>query len=320
MSTTLTIIRPGILTTLQDTGRTGYRTCGVPLSGALDTIALQIANRLAGNPPDIAAIEMLYAGATLEARGGSVRVALACTDAVIEDGQGHAQPVCAWRSVVLRAGERLRMGRTTGTAASYLAVEGGFAIRPVLGSLSTTLHAALGGFHGRALRAGDEIELSLSTPSARGDYHAPLAHELRAPACLRVMAGPQDESFEPDAIRLLANSKYAISPASDRSGVRLEGARLNHRNGHDLLSEPVATGSIQVPGSGQPIILLADHPTVGGYPKIATVISADLAAAGRLRIGHSVGFTVVDEMTARCARTELQQWLVRITETMRRIP
>jgi len=320
MSTTLAIIRPGILTTLQDTGRTGYRTCGVPLSGALDTVALQIANRLAGNPPGTAAIEMLYAGAILEARGGSVRVALACTDAIIEDDQGQARPVSAWRSVILRAGERLRVGRTTGTAASYLAVEGGFAVRPVLGSLSTTLHAALGGYQGRALRAGDEIELTLSAPSARGDYHAPLAHEIKAPTCLRVMAGPQDASFEPDAIQLLANSTYAISAASDRSGLRLEGARLIHRKGHDLLSEPVATGSIQVPGSGQPIILLADHPTVGGYPKIATVISADLAAAGRLRIGHSVGFTLVDELTAQYARTELQQWLVRITETLHRVP
>jgi len=192
-------------------------------------------------------------------------------------------------------------------------------VRPVLGSLSTTLHASLGGFHGRALRAGDELELALGAPSARGDYHAPLADKIKAPACLRVMTGPQDQSFGPDAIRLLANSMYAISPASDRSGIRLEGARLKHRNGHDILSEPVATGSIQVPGSGQPIILLADHPTVGGYPKIATVISADLAAAGRLRIGHNVGFTVVDEMTARRARTELQQWLVRTTETMQRI-
>jgi allophanate hydrolase subunit 2 len=163
------------------------------------------------------------------------------------------------------------------------------------------------------LQVGDTLPLRFDQPSGRAEHRYPLTPKLHAPEMLRVMLGPQSHRFERIWIDTFLDSDYSVSSRSDRSGLRLEGPALRHVGGYDSTSEGVAAGSIQVPGSGLPVILIGDHPTVGGYPKIATIISADLAAAGRLRIGSRVRFQAVSEGDARAARAQLK---ARISETL----
>lgn len=309
MMAALRVVRAGIHATVQDAGRSGYRSLGVPGSGALDATALHLANALVGNAANTAALEMLYAGITVELLSGSARVAIACAQATIERPGADGVPLPAWHSAVLGAGDRLRVASPADTAAAYLAVEGSYATAPVLGSASTYVQGQLGGFCGRALQAGDVLPLVQAEALPRAERRYAIAPKLEQPEALRIMAGPQADRYADDALEQISSQLYRVTPASNRNGLRLEGALLRHRAGHDLLSEGVATGSIQVPGTGQPVLLLADHPTVGGYPKIATVISADLPAAGRLRIGRAVGFAVVDDAGAAAARHAAQAWI-----------
>ncbi|HWI15425.1 MAG TPA: biotin-dependent carboxyltransferase family protein, partial [Burkholderiales bacterium] len=249
---------------------------------------------------------------------GTARVAVACADAVIER-KGQPSTLPAWHSAMLHAGDRLRISAPRHTAAAYLAVEGGYAITPVLGSAATYVQGDLGGHCGRPLRTGDVLNLvqqeSLAQPERR--YARPL--HLAQPAVLRIMAGPQLDHFTDAALERLVSAPYRIAPASNRSGLRLEGPAIEHAAGHDLLSEGVATGSVQVPGSGQPVILIADHPTVGGYPKIATLISADWPAAGRLRIGASFRFALCEDRAAGAARREQREWMANQVATIETI-
>ena len=299
----LRIVKAGVCSTAQDPGRIGYRAYGVPQSGALDRVALELANRLVGNASGEAAIEMLYSGVTLRVDGGGVRVALAGAEGSIQRAREAApQRLQSFHSVTLVAGDTLRIGAIASTACAYLAVEGGFRIDRVLDSASTYIRGSLGGFDGRPLRAGDVVRTRLDSAPARAEKRYAKPPLLASPSELRVMRGPQADRFDEDSLRRLAAQPYRVSTSSDRSGLRLEGERLTHVGGFDLTSEGVAPGSIQVPGSGLPVILIGDHPTVGGYPKIATIISADLPAAGRLRIGACVSFRFVDEDEAREAR------------------
>lgn len=309
MSARIVVVKAGIATTVQDLGRAGYRATGVPHSGALDPLSLKLANLIAGNPPGLGALEMLYSGVVLEARGGSLRCALAGAEAAIETAANPPRPLEAYTSCLLRAGERLRVGGIRHSAAAYLAIEGGLAIEPVLGSVSTYPRGELGGWHGRALRSKDELPLIKPSAAPRPERRLRLAQPLAAPRVVRVMTGPHEARFTRESIETFLSAEYVVASASDRSGLRLEGPALRHAGGHDVLSEGIAPGSIQVPGSGLPVVLIADHPTVGGYPKIATIISADLAAAGRLRIGSRVRFAPADANEAARARADAEeQW------------
>ncbi|HEX2828812.1 MAG TPA: biotin-dependent carboxyltransferase family protein [Burkholderiales bacterium] len=304
--TRLRVIKAGICSTVQDFGRTGYRVYGVPQSGALDRVSLELANRLVGNSAFVAAIEMMYSGVALRAEGGSVRVALAGAHARIER-DGETTPLGAFHSATLAAGDTLRVATIAKAATAYLAIEGGLDVPRVLDSASTYLRGALGGYQGRPLRAGDVLTAKLERPADRAERRYASAPMLDTPSALRIMRGPQSARFDDASRQRLLAAAYTVSTSSDRSGLRLEGEALSHVGGFDLVSEGVAPGSIQVPGSGLPVILIGDHPTVGGYPKIATIVSADLAAAGRLRIGSRVSFREVDEEEARSARSELRR-------------
>jgi len=318
MNPTLQVITPGLCTTVQDFGRFGRQGLGVPVAGGLDPVSLRLANRLVGNADGEACLEILHSGPTLRVDAISVRFALAGTRTSIDLPGEEAPTVPAWRSFTLNRGERLHIGSLVDSACAYLAVAGGFALEPVLGSLSTYRRAAMGGFEGRALKAGDAVPLHLDcAPLESGDHAMQPLPDLSSPFPIRVIAGPQADHFTDGAWDIFLRADFTISPQSDRMGLRLEGPRLEHRGDGNIVSDGIATGAIQVPGSGQPIILLADHQTTGGYAKIATVISADLPRLGRLRPGTSLRFQTVSIDQAEAAKRDLETWVQAVCAYLR---
>jgi allophanate hydrolase len=301
------VLDPGLHTTVQDLGRIGYQALGVPVSGALDGFALRLGNALVGNSPEKAALEILYRGPALEVEADSVRIAVAGIGAAmaLEGERGQVMP--AWQSASLVRGDVFRIVLGADSVCAYLVVEGGIAVPPVLGSVSTYLRAGLGGFEGRTLRRGDLVPIASGRASDRAEQHLPPL-PATADRPIRVILGPQQEYFTEEAVAALLDAEFRVSTSADRMGMRLDGPRLHHRDGWDIVSDAIATGAIQVPGSGQPILLLADHQTTGGYPKIATVISADLSAVGRRRPGDKLRFEAVSVAEAeQLARDEEQR-------------
>lgn len=291
----LQIVSPGLMTTIQDMGRPGYQRLGIPVSGALDPVCLAAANLLVGNPPGTAALEIAYQGPTFRIETESVRVAYAGGSATIEivhPENGTAERLPTLESRRLEKGQSLRVGALAGSTVGYLAVEGGFDIAPFLGSLSTYTRGGFGGWRGRALAPGDAVPLMRASVDARDESMMPPL-DLKPPRRFRVVLGPQDDYFTERGIQTLLESEYIVSPASDRMGMRLDGPQLEHADGYNIVSDGIAPGSIQVPGNGLPIILLADRQTTGGYPKVATVISTDIPALGRLAPGARVAFEAI---------------------------
>jgi biotin-dependent carboxylase-like uncharacterized protein len=294
MTPGLKVLSPGLHTTVQDLGRVGYQNIGVPVSGALDGFALRLANALVGNPQGMAALEILVSGPTVEIAADTARVALTGTGASLRMGSEGPRVIAAGQSVVLRRGDVVQIALGRQSACCYLAVEGGIAVPRVLGSASTYVRAALGGLNGCALQRGAVIPLALGCASERNESRAPALPFGSPDQPIRVVLGPQQKYFRKEALAALLVAEFRVSKDADRMGMRLDGPLLRHRRGWDIVSDAIATGSIQVPGSGQPIVLLADHQTTGGYPKIATVISADLPALGRRRPGDPLRFVSVE--------------------------
>lgn len=313
MNAALVVVQPGLHTTVQDGGRIGAQAFGVPVSGALDPDQLRLANALVGNAAGEAALEILHVGPVLEVATGSVRVALAAFDGALETGDGRTVP--AWRGVTLKEGDRLRVVASRAAACAYLAVEGGFDLAPVLGSRSTYTRGGFGGFRGRALATGDRLPLRRDRASERGDLRLP---DPPAPGAgpLRVVLGPQDDRFTAEAVATFFASDYAVGPAADRMGLRLDGPALAHRGGHDIVSDGTAWGAIQVPGDGRPVLLLVDRQTTGGYPKIGAVCTADLPRAGRLKPGDRVRFAAVGVEEAQALRRAHEAGLKRLLAGM----
>lgn len=318
MTSALRILEPGLAATLQDCGRTGYQRFGVPVSGALDAVSLAVANILAGNPACTAAIEILGAGLALEVEAASAALALAGTAAPLTvDGGKAVIRVPPFRSVTVERGSIVRIAPPKSGAASYLAVEGGFDIMPALGSLSTYRRAALGGYLGRELRAGDRLRLRQAS-SAREPLV--LDVDIRPHEVLRAMRGPNEAYFCPSAFETLFAASYTVTPASDRMGLRLQGPPLERAIEGELPSQGTTPGGMQVPSGGQPILLLADRQTTGGYPRIATVISADIAAAGRLVSGMSVRFKEVCREEAVLLLKAQREWLASLPAALKHAP
>jgi len=298
MSLRLAIIDPGMAVAVQDRGRFGLRRFGVPVAGALDPTLLACANALLGNPPDAAGLELLVGGPALTANGGSVAIALA-GDVTAQriSSEGGASPVKPWTAVVLTSGETLRVAPPR-KGIAYLAVSGGIQTEPMLGSRATYRRAGLGGF----------LEKGASLPCAAAEA----LHQGKAWAWetgpIRLLPGPQDDHFPQESFDALEHQSFTVGPASDRMGLRLSGASpLQHTDkGAEIATDGVTPGVIQVPGDGQPIVLLADGQTTGGYAKIATVISADLPRLGHLRPGDAVEFKLVTRDEARKALNDRQ--------------
>jgi biotin-dependent carboxylase-like uncharacterized protein len=301
----LHIIRPGLLTTVQDLGRPGFQNFGIAVAGALDPIALRAANALAGNPPGAGALEVLYAGPTIEVEADSVRMSFAGADAAIEiladRTTVHGTPVETMRSVTVRRGEIVRIGSLSAGAVLYVGVEGGFDIEPTLGSVSTDIRGGIGGWQNRALATGDLVPLRLAQASDRAEGRM-VGLDLTPPSAVRAIPGPQSDYFARSEIEAFFASEYTVGTGTNRQGMRLEGRPISHLRGYNITSDAIAPGSIQVPGNGLPIALLADRQTTGGYPKIVTVISADVPALGRLPVGAKFKFEAVTLEQAQEAR------------------
>lgn len=306
MTCLIEVIEAGIGNCIQDAGRFGYRSIGVPVSGAADPILLACANRLLGNAPAEAGLEISLVGPRLRAVSGTLRIALAgALSGRVIRSNGSFFDLPAWQTATLFAGDTIALGAAAGGVA-YLAISGGFRVPPQLGSRATYTRAQLGGIAGRALAAGDRLPCG----SVSGDpwlefrSEAPFAHPAGP---LRVILGPQDDHFEAAALDVFLGQAFTVSRDTDRMGMRLNGPVLRHRagsdgkSGADIVSDGVVPGAIQVPGNGLPIVLLADAQTVGGYPKIATVIRADLPRLAHLAPGAPVRFVAVTVAEARAA-------------------
>jgi biotin-dependent carboxylase-like uncharacterized protein len=302
----LEVIAPGPYMTLQDSGRTGYQDVGVPTSGPLDRVSFRLANALVGNSPGTPAFEMLLQGPTLRVAADSVRVALAGCGGSIDVRSNPPRRIPAGRSVRLVRGEVFRIGALGDSVCAYLAIEGGPAVPNVLGSASTYVRGGIGGFEGRRLAAADRVPLSAPQAELRSERALCQSIQLALDQPIRVIIGPQDDYFTEQAIRTLLSSAYTISPQADRMGYRLQGPVLEHAKGYNIVSDGIVTGSIQVPGSGQPIVLMVDNQTTGGYPKIATVVSADIPVLARRKPGRTVRFEAVDLHEARRLRAAQQ--------------
>jgi allophanate hydrolase len=305
----LEVLAPGVYASVQDRGRRHHRRIGVPWAGALSPRLMRIANALAGHAGGAPVIEGFDGGLQLAARGGAVRVAVA-GDAVLElEHAGDRRSVQSWRSLTLADGEVLRVRRVDGGRLVVVAVEG-LVLPAVLGSASTYARAALGGLDGRALAAGDRLPVAAASRRPEQMLASP---PQRDTGPVRVVAGPQADHFSAATMAAFTDAEYRITADADRMGVRLQGPPLTHLGAPEIVSDATVPGSIQVPGNGQPIVLLADAQTAGGYPKIATVIGADLPRLAAARPGQTLRFAFVPadeaERLARVSEAETQALL-----------
>jgi antagonist of KipI len=297
------VVRPGLLTTVQDLGRWGFQSLGVPVAGAMDGLSHRLANLLAGNDMAAATLEVTLTGPELRfSDARTVAVAGAAFDLTVD-----GEPVVIMPFVVPTNG-LLRFGARASGARAYVAVAGGIDVPKVLGSRSTYLPSRMGGHAGRSLRAGDQLLLGQPAPGRATAVHAASRPDTEASPGdrrVRVLAGPQDSLFARDALQVLQSGRYMILPASDRMGFRLSGPAIRHGERAEIISDATAPGSLQVPPSGQPILLMADRQTSGGYAKLATVISADLATVAQAAPGEFLTFvecTQAEALTALIAQ------------------
>lgn len=287
------VIRPGLLTTVQDLGRFGYQRFGMPVGGAMDTVALRLANRLVGNPDQAAALEITVTGPELVFESDAV---IALTGADFSPMM-NGSPIPLWTTLRVTRGSTVSFGERRSGVRAYLAVSGGIDVPLVLGSRATHLFSHTGGFAGRALVKGDVLIGGL--PSSKigrlvGRSILPTARPAySSTAILRVVLGPQTDWFTVNAVETFVHSRYTVTPRSDRMGYRLSGPPLLHAGSADIVSDATPPGAIQVPANQQPILLMADRQTTGGYPKIAVVISADLPLAAQLLPDDTIKFTAI---------------------------
>ncbi len=293
------VIAPGPLSTVQDHGRHGVQHLGFSPTGAVDTYALTAGNLLLGNEPAAAAIEVTLGDALFRLRGDHLFVVTGAEADIDLDGR----PLSLWRVHDGTDAAILRIGRARTGVRVYLCVAGGIDVPAAYGSRSTDLVAGIGGHEGRALRARDVLPAGPTRRAERpGRRLAPVAHPLqRGVRVIRAVPGPQRGAFTQQSERTLYGSLYRVSPRADRTGLYLDGPRLSHVGRPDILSEGVTAGSIQVPGDGQPLVLLAEHRSVGGYAKIATVCTADLACLGQARPGDRIVLTQTNHAAAQTA-------------------
>lgn len=291
------VLHPGLLTTVQDLGRTGYQRFGVSVSGAVDPRSAAVANILAGNPDGEAVLECTVLGPQLRFDAPAVIAVTGADLGPTLDGV----PVENYRALRVQTGQTLRFTGPKCGCRAYLAVSGGLDVPEVMGSRSTYMKAKIGGWHGRKLEKGDVLPLRAPGTEPKALENRALAPEFRGRSeyTLRVVMGPQDDAFTPGGVSAFLSGVYTVTPEFDRMGCRMEGPEIEHNGSADILSDGIAFGAVQVPDSGQPIVMLADRQTTGGYTKIANVISADFRILGQLKSGDRVRFEKVSLAAAQ---------------------
>ncbi len=284
------IITPGLLTTVQDFGRVGVMKNGFTQNGVMDRYSMTVANRLCGNCDSAPVLEMTVLGITAK----FTQSAVICLSGADFGASLNGKPIRTNKAYKVNGGNILSMGAAKNGMRSYLAVSGGIVGEYIFGSASTNLKFAFGGHCGRKLQSGDVLAVGSGAFSLENieKWEIP-ENQYDKNAVLRVVLGPQADMFIDDDVKLFLSQKYEVTAQSDRMGIRLSGEALKSKNGMDIISDGIVFGSIQIPNSGEPIILMADHQTTGGYAKIATVISVDLARAAQLCAGDSVKFESV---------------------------
>ncbi len=316
-----TVIRPGLQTTIQDRGRWGWQSRGVSVAGAMDPYSCRVANALVGNDADAAALEMTFVGPELEFDDARIVAVAGAEFAITIDGT----PAPVGAAFPVSGGSRLRFGDRAHGVRAYLAVAGGITVPRILGSRSTHLVSRMGGLAGRPLAAGDRVPLGDPMKARRVRLEVQLTEvELKrdptigpGAARVRVMPDARLDRFVDGALDVLQSAPYTVSRLSDRMGFRLEGPHLQHSHGADILSEITPLGTVQVPASGQPILLMADRQTTGGYARIATVISADIGVAGQRGPDDRLSFDVCTLGEALAARAAQERALLAIEEKAR---
>ncbi|WP_407154086.1 biotin-dependent carboxyltransferase family protein [Bradyrhizobium sp. STM 3557] len=304
---TLVVASIGPASSVQDGGRFGAQRYGLTPSGAMDRLSLAAANSLVGNPPLAAAIEIGPFGAAFTAKGGAVRVALAGAPRPADVAK---RPVELNTSVTLADGETLTLGFARGGSFSYLALEGGIEGEAIFGSLSVNARAGLGSPYPRPLQSGDSFVVQPASEAPERRITLPAARS----GPIRVVFGPQDDEFTDETKALFLGSDWKISATSDRMGYRLEGPAIQHLGGHNIVSDGTVDGSIQVTGSGAPIVLMSDRGTSGGYPKIATVISADFGRLAQTPAGTGFRFKSVSMAAAQAEARKFKDLLQRLAD------
>ncbi|MFC1994940.1 biotin-dependent carboxyltransferase family protein [Chloroflexota bacterium] len=301
---TFEVLQPGILTTVQDLGRHGYQQFGVPVSGALDSYAFRVANILIGNDEGLAGLEITLTGLRLRCLRDTV---IAVTGADLSPRLNHTV-LPMWQAVSVRCGDTISFVRPKSGCRSYLAVANGINVPKVMGSRSTYLKGYIGGLEGRPLRSGDRLQSAAAESKAPKEKMPPeYIPNYKSKIELRVILGPQDDYFTERGIFDFLHSEYTISTEADRVGYRLQGTRIGHRAGADIISDGIPLGAVQIPGDGLPIILLADRQTTGGYAKIVTVISVDIPKLAQSKPGDQIAFRSVTEGEAHHALKEYEQ-------------
>lgn len=297
------IVEPGLLTTVQDLGRYGYQRYGVPVSGCMDQFALRAANLLVGNDDEAAGLEITLIGPRLRFLANLVIAVTGADLAPMLDDQ----PLPMWQSHEVSRGSTLSFAGIRDGVRSYISIAGGIDVPVVLGSRSTFTRARIGGFDGRALGQGDTLSIPEGVPTDLGGKQG--VPPSRVPVYghshkVRVVLGPQDDAFTPQGMETFLSAPYTVSPQSDRVGYRLEGPRIEHVAGADIVSDGIPFGAVQVVGDGMPIILMADRGSTGGYTKIAAVISADLPSLAQAAPGDTITFQSVTVEEAHRALRE----------------
>ncbi len=312
MGTKMIVEHPGLLTTVQDLGRFGYQQYGMPVAGAMDGYALQAANILAGTPRGEGALEITFSGFSVRFQG-SCRVAITGGDLGPRLNNRDIEP---WQSLQVESGDVLGFTGVKKGCRAYLAVEGGIKVPAVMGSKSTYIRGRLGGYSGRKLLKGDVLEAGdTDTVDVLPCIKVPreFIPDYDSEVTVRAIAGPQDDYFEEEQVRKFFSAQYRVTHQCDRMGYRLEGPEIKHKKGPDIISDGIALGAVQVPGHGQPIVMMADRQTTGGYTKIANVISVDIPYLAQLKPGDRVSFKETDMEEARKLYMERERLLDRLS-------
>lgn len=313
----LLTLEPGMFTTVQDLGRSGFSASGVASGGAADAISLRVCNRVLDNAENAAGLECTLIGSSFRAEGDTwIAISAGFPNARVITTDDSTKTLDPWMPVKLGHDEQLHLGPIAGRSRGYLCVAGGLAIGPVMGSASTHVPGGFGGFEGRPLRAGDRLEVApAQRPVPKDSPRAAITAFLSDPLGPRVLAAIDTsarDGFSPESVRSFWTSTFIVGRRSDRVGVRLEGHLLAAPAGGRLISRGVPAGAVQIPENGKPIVLGVDHPTTGGYPVIACIAGVDLDNLGRCTPGEKVSFRPVSVDQARATWRQREEQLARI--------